>query len=59
MPDVAMCSNKECKFKEDCYRFTAKPDDILQTYAEFKCESKDITLDSNSYFWDNSHYKTK
>lgn len=31
MPDISMCSNKKCKFKKDCYRFTAKPSEFMQT----------------------------
>lgn len=47
MPDISMCQNKNCKVKEQCYRFTAIPDNLWQAYAEFgtaageKCE----------YFW--------
>ena len=36
-----MCKNKECPLKDECYRFTAKPDEH-QCYASFphneKCE---------------------
>lgn len=35
MPDISMCQNKECPSKNDCLRFTAKPNEIWQSYAEF------------------------
>lgn len=35
MPDISMCNNKECKVKENCYRYMAEPDEI-QSYCEFK-----------------------
>lgn len=47
MPDITMCKNEQCIIKNDCYRYTAKPDRI-QSYAMFipvggKCD----------YFWEN------
>lgn len=53
MPDISMCLNDECKFKKDCYRFTAKPGEFMQTYSLFKCKDKG----KESYFWDNKEYK--
>jgi hypothetical protein len=50
MPDISMCKNEKCKFKVDCYRFTAKPDEILQTYGEFSCKDK-TSIDT--FFWKN------
>jgi len=32
MPDICMCSGEECPIKDSCYRFTAKPDEIAQSY---------------------------
>lgn len=32
MPDFCMCSGGECPRKENCYRFTAKPDTYVQSY---------------------------
>ena len=45
MPDISMCQNKECKFKEDCYRFTAKPSEFMQAYGDFK----GVEFDRNRY----------
>ncbi len=45
MPDIAMCSNKTCKKRKTCYRFTAKPD-YRQSYSNFKGKNC-------RYYWDN------
>jgi hypothetical protein len=50
MPDISMCKNKECKFKKDCYRFTAKPSEFMQAYNEFNCKDK-TSIDT--FFWKN------
>ena len=41
MPDISMCFGKNCYKKNDCYRFTAKPD-RFQSYANF-----DYNLEKN------------
>ena len=51
MPDISMCKNKECKFKKDCHRFTAKPSEFMQTYGEFDCKDKEGV---DTFFWKNS-----
>jgi len=33
MPDISMCTGKDCKVKESCYRFTATPSDYWQSYV--------------------------
>lgn len=40
MPDIAMCENKECPLKLDCYRFMAKPASY-QYYALFEPVGKE------------------
>ena len=50
MPDIAMCKNEKCKFKEDCFRFTAKPSEFHQTYTKFNCKDKDGI---DTFFWKN------
>lgn len=32
MPDITMCEGGECPHKEQCYRFTAKPNQFMQSY---------------------------
>jgi len=50
MPDISMCENEECKFKEECYRFTAKPSEFMQAYGEFNCKNKSGI---DTFFWKN------
>ena len=51
MPDITMCSGKNCPIREDCYRYTAKesyyqsyfmipPYDMTIGSCEYKCEYK-------------------
>lgn len=32
MPDISMCKGTGCPFKNNCYRFKAKPDKLFQSY---------------------------
>jgi len=46
MPDITMCSGKDCPYKENCYRFTAKPCEYQSYFStppikDGKCD----------YFW--------
>lgn len=50
MPDISMCANETCNFKEDCYRYTATPNQYRQSYGEFACKEK---MGKDSYFWSN------
>ena len=34
MPDIAMCSNDECRNRKRCYRFMAEPS-AIQSYSDF------------------------
>ena len=54
MPDISMCNNNKCKFKKECYRFTAKPSEFHQTYGEFNCKDKE---GKDTYFWYNKQTK--
>lgn len=44
MPDITMCPGTDCPHKEKCYRYTATPDDLWQSYfvsspiKDGKCE---------------------
>ena len=33
MPDITMCFGKDCPYKEDCYRYTAKPDEYQAYFS--------------------------
>ena len=52
MSDISMCKNKKCKFKEECHRFTAKPDEFWQSYSDFNCEDKS---GPDTFFLNNGH----
>lgn len=32
MPDISMCQDAECPMKESCYRYTAKPKELHQSW---------------------------
>lgn len=56
MPDISMCSGKNCLMKETCYRYNAKPSEFMQTYF---CEpplKEDKTCD---YYWENKNSDAK
>ena len=55
MPDITMCWNNKCKKKNKCYRHTAKPEDLLQSYAVFNPENSGNCKE----FWDNREYKDR
>ena len=57
MPDISMCMGHNCPNKNECYRFTAKPNPFRQSFfvaAPFDHESK-----SCDHFWDNSEYSNE
>ena len=52
MADISKCNGNNCSKTNSCYRFTAKPNQYLQSYAAFQ-------PDSNGYcdgFWDNKDW---
>lgn len=53
MPDITMCKDQDCPKKDNCYRFTATPDELQIYYVNSpwfnnQCE----------FFWDNQHHET-
>ena len=44
MPDIAMCNNKDCKLKETCYRYTAKPSEYMQSYVHKEGELEECDM---------------
>ena len=55
MPDIAMCKGKDCPFKEKCYRYTATPDEFLQSYfTESPYEPKENIC---SFYWEDKDAK--
>jgi hypothetical protein len=47
MPDISMCTNKDCPLKETCYRFKAIPDKYRQSYGGFAPDDKGEC----KYYW--------
>ena len=41
MIDICKCSGEKCKVKKECRRFTCKPLEYGQSWAEFYKQTKD------------------
>lgn len=50
MPDISKCANENCPSKMKCFRYTAKPNEYRQSYADF---SPNEGEDRCEYFWNN------
>ena len=50
MPDITMCLNAACPYREQCYRYTATPDPIRQSYAAFEFNNPAIGSNCCDYF---------
>ena len=48
MSEITMCVNKDCSLRNKCYRATATPDPLWQSYSKY--EPKNGECD---HFWDN------
>lgn len=66
--DISMCEGNFCPLKLNCYRYTAKPDEIGQTYFSNPPYKMSMILDDNdlslgvvttacAYFWNNKTYE--
>lgn len=49
MPDISMCQDASCPSHYRCYRFTATPDDLRQSYVNFDRAGEEEC----DAFWDN------
>ena len=49
--DITMCRGDKCPRKDKCYRYTAKPSDMLQTY--FVTPPYKLDWSECDYFWNN------
>jgi hypothetical protein len=47
MPDISMCTNRECPSHKDCYRFRAIPDE----WQSFMSSVPDPRTGKCGYFW--------
>lgn len=50
MPDISMCTGENCPRKETCWRFTAPPTPIMQSYFQTPPISHDATCD---WYWED------
>jgi len=48
MSDIAKCLNKECDKKDECYRFTVKPNEFWQAYGGFECKNYNYFIDNKN-----------
>jgi len=60
MPDITMCNgsygSKDCPQKNDCYRFTAKSSDFLQSYFMESPMNEDKTCGYFMKIWNKDHH---
>ena len=47
MADITMCSGEKCPLKENCYRYTAKPNEFRQAYFM----EPPVIGETCEYFW--------
>jgi len=52
MPDITMCSGKNCPLKEKCYRFLATPNEYAQSYFE-SAPYNDGVKDDCKFYWED------
>jgi hypothetical protein len=68
MPDIAMCKGGSCSLRLNCYRYTAKAEEMGQSYLSDPPYKMNMMLDDNekslgvvttscAYFWNNVEYK--
>ena len=46
MPDISMCTNMQCSYRNKCYRYMAVPNDPWQSYGSFLLKPKARKCDS-------------
>ena len=51
MADVTKCRTSSCPMREECYRYTVKPNGPWQSYADFTQECNGV--EGFPYFWGN------
>ena len=50
MPDITLCNNSTCTNKLKCYRYTAVPNELYQSYARFEQEDESGRCE---FYWPN------
>lgn len=56
MPDITMCHGLRCVVRDNCHRYTAKPDEIRQSYFVHTPMDEDGNC---NHFWGNEDFKEK
>jgi len=68
MPDISMCKGGSCPLRLNCYRYTAKVEELGQSYFSDPPYKVSMMLDDTfhslgvvtitcPYFWNNVEYK--
>ena len=47
MPDISMCKGNDCKLKETCYRYKAKPSEYQSYFIDAPFKDGDC-----SHYWE-------
>ena len=48
-----MCRDRECPSRVHCYRYRAKPNKYMQSYADFKHDGEQCEAYSSTSGWDD------
>jgi hypothetical protein len=68
MPDISMCKGGSCPLRLHCHRYTAKAEELGQTYFKDPPYKMSMITDEHhgyvgvvtttcAYFWNNDQYK--
>jgi len=68
MPDISMCKGGSCLLRLNCHRYTAKAEELGQSFFSEPPYKLDFMFDEHSnnlgvatlscsYFWNNKEYK--
>ena len=55
MPDITMCTNRNCPIRRSCYRYVAIPTPKWQSYAAFAPYKDEAGLTCKHYLSANGH----
>jgi hypothetical protein len=50
MPDITMCTNKECKLNKKCKRFLILPDNVVQSFQKFEPKKNKLGITTCDFF---------
>ncbi len=55
MPNITMCKNIKCPLRDNCERYTAKPNEHRQSYGSFEFQQTEIGV-TCEHFVNNERY---